>query len=73
MAETAAAQTISWVVMEKHLRMLLGQTRDRLDSAEGTEALRLQGEVRLLKKLGNLPETLAMIDAEDRRVAEEKK
>ena len=59
--------------MERHLKMLLAQTRDRLDSAEGTEALRLQGEIRLLKKLGNLPETLALLDAEDRRVAEERK
>lgn len=72
MAETPS-QTISWPIMEKHLKMLLSQTRDRLDSAEGTEAMRLQGEVRLLKRLGNLPETLALLDAEDRRVAEEKK
>lgn len=69
MADTA--QTISWPVMDKHLKMLLSQTRDRLDLAEGPEALRLQGEIRLLKKLGNLPETLALLDAEDRRVAAE--
>lgn len=44
-----------------------------MEDAEGVELNRLQGELRLLRRLENLPETLALLDAEDRRVAEASK
>jgi hypothetical protein len=71
MSDTVA-ETISWPVMKKHLKMLEDQAQERLGSAEGVEVARLQGEVRAFKRLRNLPETLALLDAEDRRVAAEK-
>jgi len=72
MAETVA-QTISWPVLKKHLDSLMERAADSMDDAETDELKRLQGEKRLLKKLLNLPETLAMLDAEDRRIADEKR
>jgi len=70
MADTVS-QTISWPLLQKHLTMLEDRARDLLDAADGVEGPRLQGELRAFKKLRNLPETLALIDAEDRRVAAE--
>lgn len=70
MADTVS-QTISWPLLQKHLTMLEDRARDLLDAADGVEVPRLQGELRAFKKLRNLPETLALIDAEDRRVAAE--
>jgi hypothetical protein len=73
MADEPVGQTISWPILEKHLRMLTAQAYGRLESAEGVEITKVQGELRLLKKLMNLPETLALLDEEDRRAAAEKK
>jgi hypothetical protein len=63
-------QTISWPLLKKHLASLMERARSKMDEADGIEVPRLQGELQLLKRLQNLPETLALLDQEDRRVAE---
>jgi len=55
------------------LEQKLEQTRSKLDEAREPESLRLQGEIRALKRLMNLPQTLALIDQEDERVLEEER
>jgi hypothetical protein len=67
------SQTLSWPVLRKHLDSLRDRARNQMEESEGIELNRIQGELRLLRKLENLPETLALLDAEDRRVADEKK
>lgn len=64
--------SLQWHVVEKYLKMKLDQARNSMDDSTGEETLRLQGEARLLKKLLNLPEALALLDQEDKRVADEK-
>lgn len=67
-------RTISWAQLSKYLRDKLEQTRSRLDD-EGNdqERDRLQGEIRVLKVLARLPESLALLAEEDQRVLEEKR
>lgn len=65
------AQVVTWPRLRKHLQETLERSRAALDTAEGIEFHRLQGEVRVLKKLLNLPEAVALVDQEDARVAKE--
>lgn len=71
MSDTTA-QVVPWPVLRGHLESLLARSRDQMDDASDDEVKRLQGEVRVLKKLLNLPETLAMLQEEDRRVEAQK-
>ena len=68
---TTTNQVIPWYRLKARLEELQAMTRASLEAATGEEIYRLQGESRLLRKLMNLPETLAMLDEEDLRVEAE--
>lgn len=55
---------VRWPDILKHLETELASVRARLDTAEGVEVHRLQGEARSLRKLLVLPDTLSFLKEE---------
>ena len=53
-----AQEIFAWAEIKAELARRIGQLVATFDSVDGNEMYRLQGEVRGLKKLGNLPQSL---------------
>lgn len=65
MSDTKYASNIPWSVLQKHLQRTIRALYAELEKAtETAEVYRLQGEIRRLKKLLNLPGTLEVLDEE---------
>ena len=56
---------IPWNRLKKHIQERLEAQRSLLEAAEGPEAARLQGDVRTLRAMLNLPNTLEALDFEE--------
>lgn len=50
---------IPWRLAEQHLKQRIEQVRDQLEKAPADHVAQLQGEVRALRTLLNLPHSLA--------------
>ena len=63
---------LAWESAEEYLKMRLEHSRSILEDFQGTEFERgrLAGEVRTLKEMLRLPQTLALLDAHDKEVRE---
>ena len=53
---------IPWSRLKQHIEEQLEAQRSQLERADGVEAARLQGDVRTLRFMLNLPNTLEAID-----------
>ena len=65
MAVNKYAVVIPWQRLKQHIEECLDAQRSLLERAEGVEAARLQGDVRTLRAMRNLPDTLEALDFEE--------
>ena len=56
---------IPWHKLEKHLRKMEKKIVSRMRAAVGDDLLRVQGEMRLVDRLMDLPEALTLAEEED--------
>ena len=63
MAVNKYESMISWHRLKQHITEQLEAKRSLFENSEGVEAARLQGDVRTLRAMLNLPNTLEALDS----------